>query len=141
MRGWVVDRAGYILAAAALVCGLAGAGINSMRLHDELDAHRTRMSEYCGFERTHLELIDLELRSTNASTVIAAEHDLTVIADADFREVRLCAPEGAPLDPNDAGRMCMLVENAGESWRAPDYDVRPCMRRLVTNLLLYVRGR
>ena len=133
MIAWLRKHAILLLIGGVMPAFMAMAFLLPNARPDAPSAAEIRLSEHCAWERTHLELLQTELRSDNQSTVMAAVNDFWMLADAGFREVKVCAPEGAPLDPGDDAFFC----SAGNARN----DGGPCVQAIVANMLLYVRGR
>ena len=109
----------------------AAMGLVLQRRTDVGDAAIQRLDRHCAFERLQLEVLQTDLQSPVASRRDLAERTFSLLSETDFREVKLCAPEGAPIDPDDRSLMCSVEFN---------HD-RPCMQAIVATMLLYVRGR
>ncbi len=130
MRAWFVDRIVPILLVSTIVAFVA---IGSVSLYDQrhaLESADLRLDRHCAFERIQLEQLQADLRSPRENTSRAARAAFSTLANTDFREVKLCAPEGAPLDPGDRALRCTVEFDADSA----------CMQAIVANALLYVRG-
>ncbi len=101
--------------------------------NDQIDENRRlavpagKLRDHCAFERLNLEMMDQDLAGGRSRMRELAVSNFDDLAREDFREIKLCTPDGAWFDSEAV--FC------GRMFR---YDIG-CMRALVKLARIYVR--
>jgi hypothetical protein len=122
-----------ILVAAACVTTTVVLMARAISARDEmieqLEPSAKRYADLCSMVRISLRQTDRNLTSENRMMVEAAKLQFQNLALDEFRDVKLCAPKGAVIDPDHFGLFCT------KAFR----DDVPCMRTIVKLAAIYVR--